>query len=170
MSEKLSKEVRHPDLAESSNWEDSEDNPSSNLLRRFKKIIEEQGVALNQGIKILEVGSGDGRLVKLMEKEGMDVVGVDARPRNKIKSGNEVAARIELLPFADNTFSVVVAHKVFDVSAYEQDSYQMFREIYRVLKKGGIFINSIADRGSPKEVVPWKLVSTGNFTDVYKKE
>lgn len=104
------------------------------LQDKLRKV----GIRITQDTKILEIGSGEGLLLKLLQEKGFNVVGVDARP---VSGGGvrEVAARIEQLPFADATFDVVVGVAVFDTFVYDQQQEAMMQEIERVLKPRGIY-------------------------------
>ena len=48
--------------------------------------------------------------------------------------------RIEKLPFADESFDLIVSNAVFDTNSYHsQDQAEMVKEIARVLKQAGIY-------------------------------
>lgn len=103
---------------------------------------------LKEGETVLDLGSGGGFDCFIARKrvgEGGYVIGVDMTPdmitlarKNAEKSGyNNVDFRlgeIEHLPVADNSVDVVISNCVINLS---QDKHQVFKEIYRVLKKGG---------------------------------
>jgi SAM-dependent methyltransferase len=120
--------------------------------------------------KILEIGSGDAIFINHLKNKGLDIVGIDARPRGK--SDSHVLARIEYLPFRDNTFSVVVSlGTVFDDTIYNQDQDLMMREIYRVLKQDGIYIasNSREIKVSPIQGFDMIPNMVDKMWQVYKK-
>lgn len=148
------------------NWEETTKDPHM-VLGTIEKMFKMKGLLLSQSGKILEIGTGRGLLLKLLLQRGYDAVGVDARPRH---SGTlPVAhARIERLPFGDETFQTVISTSVFDDSVYEQDWKQMFDEIYRVLKSGGLYI-SVGDaheHSIPKE----KFETTDTAGIIYIKK
>jgi ubiquinone/menaquinone biosynthesis C-methylase UbiE len=99
-------------------------------------FLENLGVDIKKA-KILEVGPGKGKLLGEMIANGVDVVGVDIRPRGAVKN-RIVGARIEQLPFADGTFDVVISLATFDNDMYDQDQVMMAKEMARVLKSGGV--------------------------------
>lgn len=100
--------------------------------------LKEAGIPLKKDSKILEIGSGQGILLNVLKEKGYAVVGVDAFPRAEANPP-QVAARIEQLPFPDNTFDVVLGVAVFDSHVYSQEQDLMIQEIKRVLKSGGVF-------------------------------
>jgi ubiquinone/menaquinone biosynthesis C-methylase UbiE len=124
------------------NWEGDEQDKEF-LLNEIKRVFEELGRSF-EGTRVLEVGSGSGSLLGYLKKEGIDCVGVDIRPRGDSNS-NQVKARIENLPFQDETFDFVLSSQVFDPVLYKQDQELMLMEIYRVLKPNGIYYGAIED-------------------------
>jgi SAM-dependent methyltransferase len=106
------------------------------------RFLRQAGLERHRG-PVLEVGSGKGRLLDLLRREGHDVRGVEISeqlieesrrlygdlPVQKV-SGHE-------LPFADRTFAAVVS---FDVFEHIPDSDAHLREVRRVLKTGGLYL------------------------------
>lgn len=96
------------------------------------------------GKKVVDVGCGEGNLVRLMTRHGAKVFGVECNPAQLEKAhaqpavGNEIyhAGRAEALPFADGSIDLVVffnsLHHV-DVDAMPK----ALSEAARVLKPGG---------------------------------
>jgi ubiquinone/menaquinone biosynthesis C-methylase UbiE len=134
------REVRKKGLVGSSGFEDS--NYTLEIVainfRSFKEILEDLGVNL-KNVKVLEIGSGNAIFLDYMKKQGVDAVGVDVRPRGR-KDSPQVIARIEQLPFNDESFEVVFSGSVFDSSVYIQNQEMVMEEINRVLKHGGIYV------------------------------
>ncbi|OPY61697.1 MAG: putative S-adenosylmethionine-dependent methyltransferase [Pelotomaculum sp. PtaU1.Bin065] len=98
--------------------------------------------------EILDVGCAMGGFLSYLSRKGFNrLSGVDmlepfvesARQKKQfnIKLGN-----VESLPFADSTFDVIVMDQVFEHLAHP---LKAFREIRRVLKKGGIFCLGVPD-------------------------
>ena len=96
------------------------------------------------GARVLDIGCGDGMLAVLLSKRGANVVGFDAS-QAMLEAARERASeqqvdiefslgRAERLPFADDSFDVVVAVTVL---CFVADAEQTFKEIGRVLKPGG---------------------------------
>lgn len=117
-------------------------------------------IQLKPGQWVLDLGCGAGRetleAARRVGRQGV-VVGLDitsemlkraeenARAED-IQNARFVAGSIEALPFADNTFDVVISNCVIN---HALDKSQVYREIYRVLKKGGKFVVSDAVSKEP---------------------
>ncbi len=109
--------------------------------------------SLKEGETVLDLGSGAGfdcfLAAKKVGKKGK-VVGVDMTPE-MLKRARENASKggyknvefregeIEALPVEDNSIDAVISNCVINLSP---DKEQVFREMYRVLKKGGRFMVS----------------------------
>lgn len=98
-----------------------------------------------EGKRILDVGCGDGNVVRLLTKKGAHVVGVECSPRQLAKAratpkvGDEeiVEGVGQALPVGDASFDAVVFfHSLHHVPAEVMG--QALREAARVLKAGGL--------------------------------
>ncbi len=128
----------------------------------FQEVLKEQGLDLTKNLKVLEAGSGNAIFLDFLRQKGVNAVGVDAELRGS-KESPQVIARIEKLPFAKESFDVVLSsHLVFDAKVYDQDQDLMMKEIYRVLKPGGIFL---ANGETRIRTLPIK-----GFDQIYKKD
>jgi len=97
-----------------------------------------------EGLRILDVGCGDGVLAVELSRRGADVAGVDASEAMvaaaKARAGAEnlpvgfEQAQADALPFPDETFDVVTAVTVL---CFIDDADRAMREMVRVLKPGG---------------------------------
>ncbi len=104
------------------------------------KIIKEY-VGKNKDLSILDVGCGTGALIKELERYGA-VYGIDfseeavsyCRSRG-IK--NVEKSIVEKIPYPEDYFDVVLA---MDVLEHIPDDRVGLREIYRVLKPGGLLV------------------------------
>lgn len=95
-----------------------------------------------KSLKILDAGCGTGLLATMLQQYG-EVIGIDLIPEAlkfakkrgvKVKKGT-----VEKLPFADNSFDIVVS---IDVITHQsiKDDFKPLKEFNRVIKPGGILI------------------------------
>jgi 2-polyprenyl-3-methyl-5-hydroxy-6-metoxy-1,4-benzoquinol methylase len=102
---------------------------------------------------VLDAGCGDGTLARAATSQGAaGVTGCDLDPRmvgkasaTATRNGMRIdfaVARLQALPFADNTFDVVTC---ITVLAFVPDAIQAVREMARVLRPGGCLV--IGDLG-----------------------
>lgn len=112
--------------------------PYQELLQSF---VDALGPVL--GLKILDAGAGTGNLSVLLDRAGAQVTGLDFSPDAllifKKKLPHVTAITHDLtksLPFADDTFDAIVSNNVIYTLPLESRP-AIFREFFRVLKKGG---------------------------------
>jgi SAM-dependent methyltransferase len=97
-------------------------------------------------LKVLEVGCGDGAMLRLLSQRGADAIGVDAS-----SSGIEQCHSMGLpaqcldvstdgLPFADDSFDVVISLETLE---HLMNPYYALQEVQRVLRPSGRFICSV---------------------------
>lgn len=91
---------------------------------------------LQPGDRVLEVGCGQGHLVKRLAERGVDIVGIDVNPKAAEIAGTdrvmEMAA--ESLDFPDDEFDAIVSvHAIEHIPELEAAAAEMAR----VLKPGG---------------------------------
>lgn len=98
------------------------------------------------GRKTLDLGCGEGRVARDLRAAGHDVVAIDisstlvALARQADPDGEYLVANAAALPFADDTFDLVVA---FNTLMDFDDMPGAVREAARVLEPGGRFCASI---------------------------
>jgi SAM-dependent methyltransferase len=101
------------------------------------------------GMRVLEVGCGDGLLAVELERRGALVVGIDASQSMLAGARHRDAelmlcqALAEQLPFADASYDLVVAVTIL---CFVEDADRTFRELSRVLRPGGRLV--IGELGS----------------------
>ena len=134
-------------------WGGGRDYVFEDFLKKYKSKL---------GNKILDVGSGEGRHVLKLAKEGFDVVGLELT-----KTGTETAykklKRQKLnaflvlgdshnLPFIDEYFDSVISIQVFQFNNWT-GAKSCFSEVGRVLKKRGLFFLRVKSTAAkvPKE-------------------
>jgi SAM-dependent methyltransferase len=98
---------------------------------------------------VLDFGCGAGHLVDRFLTLGYDAHGCDIRPFWS-EGGRPATERLATiprapyrLPFADQTFDVVVSTSVLE---HAQNTEEVFREIHRVLKAGGYSMHLLPSR------------------------
>lgn len=94
-----------------------------------------------RGKRILDVGCGSGRLVRLLEEAGAAVTGIDLSPRSAARGrGLPLACGSMLsLPCLAETFDIVVSYHSFNYVPFERQG-QALLEQYRVLRKDGTLL------------------------------
>src|SRR5437588_591421 len=108
-------------------------------------------------MKLLDAGCGCGRTLTYFFKAGFDVSGVDQSPAAiaEIRSlagamapslpvENFRIEAVEKMSFGDSNFDVVLSSAVLHFARDENNWSQMVREMWRVLKPGGIFFARLA--------------------------
>lgn len=93
-------------------------------------------VAMDGNDRVLEVGCGQGHLIKALAKRGIDIVGIDANARAaEVANDDRVRhMRAESLDFDDETFDIVLSvHSIEHIPPLEE----ALAEMVRVLKQGG---------------------------------
>lgn len=108
-------------------------------------------------MKILDAGCGGGRNLVYFLRSGFEVFGVDRNheaierirsfaqsitPENPSK--NFQVSTVEKMPFADESFDVVISSAVLHFAADEQQFYEMLLEMRRVLKPSGMLFARLA--------------------------
>ncbi|MGA9773625.1 MAG: class I SAM-dependent methyltransferase [Blastocatellia bacterium] len=108
-------------------------------------------------MQVLDAGCGGGRNLVYFLRSGFDVSGVDqsneaiAHARSvastlapHLPAGNFRVERVEKMAFADASFDVVISSAVLHFARDEEHWQNMVREMWRVLKRGGIFFARLA--------------------------
>jgi SAM-dependent methyltransferase len=106
------------------------------------RFLEAAG-ALLPGARVLEIGCGKGRMLTELQRRGLDVRGVDTNrwvlDESRRLHGDLPVTLVDgpALPFADQTFEVVLS---FDVFEHIRDSDAHLQEVRRVLARGGRYL------------------------------
>lgn len=131
---------------------------SQNRQLWFPWIFEQ--LCLKEGMHVLEVGCGDGTLWNnrhLPEHTTVTLTDISEGMIRDVKRRLGVynskfefyVCDCQVLPFADNSFDLVIANHVL---FYCGDIVKACREIYRVLKKGGIVVCGTYGKQHMKEI------------------
>ena len=107
-------------------------------FRELERHLKECGVQLDESSRVLELGSGKGKMLEIFVEKDIQAIGTDIRPRGSSELP-QVQAHIEQLPFANDTFDLIYSNSIFDRGLYRQDHSLMIAEIVRVLKQGGVY-------------------------------
>lgn len=109
-------------------------------------------------LRVLDVGAAQGRTVIALQQRGHQAVGVEpwaeaiaASRALAERHGTTVEIRegaAEQLPFGDQEFDLVIAMSVLE---HVDDLPQTLREVFRVLRPGGIFWFATASSLSPRQ-------------------
>ena len=120
---------------------------------------------LKEGEKVLDLGSGSGMdtfiAASMVGKSGK-VTGIDMTPEqlqnakqyaveNNFENVEFVSGHIEALPFANESFDVVISNGVINLCP---DKEKVFSEIHRVLKPGGrmVIADIVAEHQLPESI------------------
>jgi demethylmenaquinone methyltransferase/2-methoxy-6-polyprenyl-1,4-benzoquinol methylase len=110
---------------------------------RFRRLAL-TGLDLPKNTKILDLCCGSGQVTEVLLEYSDDVTGLDISPlslsraKRNVPQAKYVEALAEEMPFDDNEFDLVHTSAAMHEMNGEQLT-QIFREVYRVLKPGGIF-------------------------------
>lgn len=125
-------------------------------VSRLKQIV--NGLGINRGSAVLDVGSGNGVLLPILQQamsgEG-SIVTIDisekmlqkARAKGSDHIVNHLQADACALPLITATFDFVICYSSFP---HFNDKPAALRELYRVLKKGGLI--AISHTASREEI------------------
>ncbi|WP_413163506.1 class I SAM-dependent methyltransferase [Capilliphycus salinus ALCB114379] len=110
---------------------------------------------------ILEIGSGNGNLLNNLYRQGYNIRGVEINPvrieESQTLYGNLPLSKVhsEALPFANDSFDVVMS---FDVFEHIPNSDLHLQEVHRVLKPEGLYIVQTPNKltNSVFETIRWK--------------
>lgn len=103
-----------------------------------------QGLTIGSETKALDLCCGSGQATGILVEYFQDVTGLDASPlslkraQQNVPQAKYVEAFAEQMPFADNSFDLVHT----SAALHEMELLQLrqiIKEVYRVLKPGGIF-------------------------------
>lgn len=121
-----------------------------NAQSRYDYLLKIISKYKDQG-NLLEIGFGDGYLLKRAFNKGFKIFGIDISSENveltkEIFEGEGITSKLsvqsaEKMNFEDNFFDVVIASEVIE-HLNESQLKEALDEIYRVLKKEGIFIGT----------------------------
>ncbi|MCE2698851.1 MAG: class I SAM-dependent methyltransferase [Nostocales cyanobacterium LE14-WE4] len=124
---------------------------------RFRQLAL-QNLKLQSDTQILDLCCGSGQVTRFLVNFSENVTGLDASPlsiqraQKNVPNAKYIEAFAEDMPFADNLFDVVHT----SAALHEMQSEQLpkiIKEVYRVLKPGGVF--TLVDFHSPTNPIFW---------------
>jgi SAM-dependent methyltransferase len=149
-------------------------NAQRNFVQLNNGILKDSGVMLPLNAMILDYGCGSGRFTYDYHDAGYpNTFGYDVKNYLNLRSPDDIRyfrfddkqgspdtfPRMSAVPWADNTFDFVFATSVFE---HVIDQEQAYREVARVLKPGGWFLNNFPSKWRPIE--PHIYVPFGGVT------
>jgi len=118
---------------------------------------------LPKGSKILDIGSGTGHLSHYLHDKGFHVVGLEPS-ENMLSYARQNFAQIEFiqgvsneLPFPDSTFDFILSIEVMRY-LHPDDIIKTYQEVFRVLRKEGLFFSTHVNRWSTDLYLPFYFV------------
>ena len=118
------------------------------------------------GMRVLDAGCGAGRNLVYFLRAGFDVCGVDISPDAiaQVRSLARTLApflpaenfrqeSVERMSFADASFDAVLSSAVLHFAHNEAHWLAMLREMWRVLKPGGLFFSRLASSDGVEDFV-----------------
>ncbi len=113
------------------------------------KIIEDAGKKRNPALRMLDIGTGNGEIAHHLSQH-FDVTSVDIVDQRQKREGfSFIKANGEQLPFANQSFDVVVSNHVIEHIA---NADHHLAEIARILKPDGLAYLATPNRNWPWEV------------------
>src|SRR5947207_10383198 len=115
--------------------------------RRLDIWLERMLPSCGTGLRLLDVGCGTGNQIARLTCRGFDVAGVDGSDQmlaqaRALNPGMDLRqADVEAIPFPDGSFDIVLC---IEVLRYLPDPLACMREMARVLKPGGICLETAA--------------------------
>jgi SAM-dependent methyltransferase len=111
-------------------------------------ILGEFGAALPEGALVLDFGCGQGEMVAEYRRNGLAAFGCDPRIALETDTLRRLDAPAYRIPFADNSFTFVFSDQVME---HIPDHAAAVREIWRVLRPGGVSLHIFPSRWKPLE-------------------
>ena len=128
-------------------YRDIEPHYREENIKKIKKIIEKLKHQ-SHGESLLDIGCGMGFIIDIAKEYFSTIKGIDITPAMLEKVDTDcdkcdielILSPIEKMPFDSNTFDVCTAYAVIH---HLSDVEKAMNEVYRVLKKGGIFYSAL---------------------------
>ena len=156
---------------------------SARLRRQFGEIdiyLFDQLLKGNfdDAVRVLDAGCGYGRNVRFLLQEGFEVFAADrdapaiealkrfaAGAAPQLTEDHFRVAPVEQLPWPDASMDAVISSAVLHFAADEQEFDAMLREMWRVLRPGGLFFSRLASTIGLETPVQWIGGRRGRLPD-----
>jgi 2-polyprenyl-3-methyl-5-hydroxy-6-metoxy-1,4-benzoquinol methylase len=119
---------------------------------------------LTKSKKILEIGSGAGKLLSILTEEGYNVQGTEYA-EDHVATAKELYKGVKIkqmsgddITYPDNSYDVVIS---FDVFEHIKDTAKHLSEVKRVLKPGGYYIFCTPNKFTN---IPWEVMRYKSLT------
>lgn len=122
--------------------------PDENIVRFFQHYLrrrqedQSQLAGYKKDIYILEIGSGSGRNLTYLRQYSPKVYGMDFSMNALAKKEGVVCARSDFVPFAKDSFDVVIAWGLLHYLP-EEGIERTLKEVQRILKNKGQFFGTL---------------------------
>lgn len=132
---------------------------------RFRRLAL-QNLTIQPETQVLDLCCGSGQATQVLVEYSQNVTGLDASPlslkraRQNVPQAEYIQSFAEEMPFSENTFDLVHTSAAMHEMQPEQ-LRQILREVYRVLKAGGIF--TLVDFHRPTNPLIWPGLSLFMF-------
>jgi ubiquinone/menaquinone biosynthesis C-methylase UbiE len=126
------------------------------------EMVEDVCAEMGHQLKVLDLGCGPGDSAQLfltLDKT-LNWYGVDIADSPEVNTRKDHNSNIYVfdginLPFSDEEFDIIYCHQVLE---HVERPYELTAEVYRVLKRGGMFVGSVS------YLEPYHSFSVFNFT------
>ena len=125
--------------------------------KRFRQLAL-QNLKIDRHTQVLDLCCGSGQTTQFLVQKSDRVMGLDISPvalnraKQNVPQAKYVEGLAQAMPFSDNQFDLVhTSAALHEMNLQELE--QIFKEVYRVLKPGGIF--TLVDFHQPQNQLFW---------------
>ena len=125
--------------------------------KRFRQLAL-QNLKIDRHTQVLDLCCGSGQTTQFLVQKSDRVMGLDISPvalnraKQNVPQAKYVEGLAQAMPFSDNQFDLVHTSAALH-EMNPQELEQIFKEVYRVLKPGGIF--TLVDFHQPQNQLFW---------------
>ncbi len=149
------------------------DDQTADFWELFPRAFFDKFIDSVAGSKVLDVGSGPGREGLILRQRGLDVTCLDASETMvqlcRAKGLEAIEADFCHMPFPDGSFNGVWAYTSL-LHVPKTDIAQPLREIFRVLKPGGVFGLGLIEGATEGYIQGTKITKPRWFSYYGKRE